>query len=350
MSNRGRGAAPPIRTNTIAEGMIRGGVTGGATSVDPLDRMRAAAGLVTGGVAGAIAGSNPGLGSGATTGQILDYIADNYPGMIGFFNTNPEIREKLIEAARWGWAPGKLEAEIQGTEWYRSTSAAARDFELMNAQDPASAQAQVSAVAAQIQNSARSMGLGISGDAIAGMAWTAARNGWTDSQTIDALLANLDWNTVEGGALTATVDDVKAIAGDYLVAVSEDTSRRYAARIASGELTLEGVRSIMQQQARSRFSWMGDQIDQGVAPSDYFAPVRDVIARTLEVAPESIDLMSPEWLGLVEVRDSTTGAMRAATLNEAMLAARRRTNFADTQGAQEMSAGMLQLTREAFGL
>lgn len=292
----------------------------------------------------------PGLGPLASTGQIMDYIADNYPGMIGFFNSNPEIRAKLIEAAKWGWTPGKLQAEVQATTWYRSTSAAARDFSIMEQQDPAEARARVNAVAANIQNSARTMGIGLSGSAIAGMAWTATRNGWTDAQTIDALLRNLDWNVVQGGELTATVDDVKAIAGDYLVTVGDDTARNYAARIASGELTLEGVRSIMQRQAKGRFSWMADTIDQGVTPSDYFAPVQDVIARTLEVGTDSINLMDPKWLGLIEVRDRETGKMRAATLNEAMLSARNQSAFVNTQGAEEMSAGLIQMTKEAFGL
>jgi len=291
----------------------------------------------------------PGLGPRATTGQIMDYIADWYPGMIGFFDSNPEIRAKLTEAAKWGWTPGKLNAEVSGTSWYRQTAANARDFELMEAQDPASAKAIVAQTAANIQNSSATFGLGLSPQQVAGMAWNATRNGWTDAQTTDALLKNLNWATVQGGTLTATVDDIKSVAGDYLVQMSDGTAQKYAARIASGELTLTGVESILQKQARGRFSWMGDEIDQGVTPSDYFAPVADTIASTLEVAPDSINLMDPKWLSLVEVRDQDSGKMRAATLNEAMLSARRQTGFVNTQGAAEMTAGLTQLLRGAFG-
>lgn len=291
-----------------------------------------------------------GLGPGATTGQIMDFVAENYPGMIGFFNSNPEIRNKLIEAARWGWSPAKLDAEVKGTNWYRSTAYQARDFELLEAQDPASAKAQVASVAASIQNSARTMGLGLSGGQIAGLAWQAARNGWTDAQTVDALLSGLNWNMVEGGTLSANVDDIKAMAGDYLVNLSDSTARGYAARMASGEYTLEGVRAILQKQSRARFNWMADLIDQGITPKDYLAPVRDVIANTLEVAPESINLMSPQWMSLVERRDRESGQLRAATLNEALLSARGTNAYPDTQGAQELSAGMLSLVQEAFGL
>jgi hypothetical protein len=105
----------------------------------------------------------------------------------------------------------------------------------------------------------------------------------------------------------------------------------------------------MKQQAKSRFGWLASQIDQGVTPDDYFAPTRDVIARTLEVSPESIDLMDPKWLGLVEVKDDN-GQTRGATLNEALLAARRQSQWSDTQNAQEMSASAAGLVKRMFGL
>lgn len=330
----------PVRTNRIAQ--IE-------ASQSALERQQAKYGHVTGPVDESGQAGLTGLGPRATTGQILDYIAENYPGMIGFFNNNPEIRAKLVQAAQEGWSPNKLQAEVMSTNWYRSSSVSQRDFQLLEAQDPATAQAQVAATAATIRDTARTLGIGLSGEAIAGMAWNVNRNGWNDAQTIDSLLHGLNWATVEGGQLTANVDDVKKIAGDYLVSVSDHTARQYSARIASGELNLAGVESIMQSQARARFSWMASEIDQGVKPSDYFAPVRDTVARTLEVAPETINLMDPKWLSLVEVRDRETNKMRAATMNEAMLSARDQGGWVNTQGAQEMSAGMIQLAQQAFG-
>lgn len=291
----------------------------------------------------------PGLGPRATQGQILDFVSEHYPGMIGFFNSNPEIRNLLTAAAREGWSPEKLQGEIMGTNWYRGTAASARDFEILEQTDPATAQAQVAATGAQIRDSAQTLGIGMSGATIAQLAWQANRNGWNDAQTVDALLYGLNWSTVEAGQLTANVDEIKDLAGDYLVDISDSTARQYSARMASGEMTMAGVESALIASAKGRFSWMASEIEQGVKPIDYFAPVRDTIARTLEVAPETINLMDPKWIPLVEVRDRDSGKMRAATLNEAMLSARNQSSFVNTQGAQEMSAGMIQLVQDAFG-
>ena len=295
------------------------------------------------------AASTPGLGPRATTGQIIDWVSEHYPGMMGFFNSNPEIRAKLTEAAKWGWTPNKLEAEIQSTSWYRSTSANARDFALLEANDPASAQARVSATAAEVQNIARTLGLGLSGQQLAGMAWNIERNGWNSAQTIDALLRGISWESVGAGELRASVDDIKALSGDYLVTMTDRTAQQYAMKIASGEMTLAGVETVLKRQAQGRFNWMANEIDQGITPMDYFAPIRDTIASTLELAPEAVNLMDPQWLSLVEVRDEETGKMRGATINEAMLKARNTAGWADTSQAQEMSAGALRLVQEAFG-
>jgi hypothetical protein len=298
-------------------------------------------------------GSGPGANSGtinrAPMAEVHDYINTNFPGMAAFFNAVPEIRDILVDAAKNNLSPLIVQQKIQATNWWKARSASVRDWELLLNNDPAEARARVQTSAASIQNIARSLGLSMSAGQIAAMATEVTRNGWSDEQTIDRLLQGLNWSTVEGGDLTAMRDEVKSIGARYLTAVSDTTAQQYAARIASGELTMAGVTSIMQRQARSRFSWMADIIDQGVTPEDYFAPVRDTIARTLEMAPEAVNLMDSQWLSMVETRDPKTGEMRAATLHEADLAARRRPEYWDTNRAQEQAAWTVSALREMFG-
>jgi len=74
----------------------------------------------------------------------------------------------------------------------------------------------------------------LSSQQIADMAWTATASGWNDAQTIDQLVAAFNWETTTGGDMTAYRDSVKEIGANYLVQVSEETARSYAARIASG--------------------------------------------------------------------------------------------------------------------
>jgi len=283
----------------------------------------------------------------ASDDVLMDYIQSNY-GYFASFMNNPEIRSILFDAARNSWDEGKLYARMTQTNWWQSTDAANRTWQKLQSEDPAEARRLVGQTAATIQNRARSLGLPMSGGAISSLAHTATKNGWTDAQTIDQLVGQVNWNTLEGGDLTAARDQVKAIGGDYLTSVSNQTAQNYAERIASGELTAQGVQSIMLKQAKARFGWMSEELDQGATVKDFFAPVRDVIANELEMATEDVDMMDSKWLSLMEVKDDD-GKMRAATLNEAMLAARQKPEWTRTNKSQELTANMSNMIGNLFG-
>lgn len=275
------------------------------------------------------------------------FVRENY-GQLAWALDDDEIGPILRRAAQEEWDPIKLFGAIQGTNWWRNTSAAARTWDQLLNEDPAEAARLVNQAAATVQNRARSLGIPLGAGQIQSIARSAAQNGWTDAQVVDQVMRQVNWATLEAGDLTALRDDVKSVASSYLVGVSDATAQQYAARIASGEMTMQGVRSAMVKQAKSRFSWMSSELDQGITVRDYLQPVRDTIARELEIAPDAVDLTDGKWLGMVEVPDEK-GGMRAATLNEAMLAARRRPEWAATRNAQETTTNMIGMIADVFG-
>ncbi len=196
---------------------------------------------------------------------------------------------------------------------------------------------------------AKRHGLNLNGNQIGALAVQAAQFGWSDEQTLDAILRNVSWGSLEGGTITADRDRVKAIAGRYLVNIGDSTAQDWALRIARGEMTEDGVASILQSQAKARWGYMGDLIDQGIAPADFFAPVKATIANTLEITDDEVDLMAPQYLKMLEVHDPKTGQLRAATLNEAMLSARLDPRWAGTKNAQELTASATTSIAEKFG-
>jgi len=281
--------------------------------------------------------------------QSPETVARQKYGYLAGFLNHPEIGPILRKAATQGWGEMELYGAVTQTKFWQETSAAQRTWWQLTNEDPAEARRLVDQTAANIQNRARALGLPMDSGAIASLATTATANGWTDAQTVDQIMQQVNWATLESGDLTAMRDDVKAVAGDYLVGVSDETAQNYAQRIASGELSMEGVKSAMLKQAKARFGWMAEQLDQGMTVKDYFRPTRDVIANELGVPAEEVDLMSSQYLSLVEKRDEKTGQMRAATLDEAMLAARRDPRFANTQKAKEMTTGLMDMVTNMFG-
>ncbi len=283
----------------------------------------------------------------ATDAELEQYIRSNYGYMAAFID-NPEVRNVLFEAARGGWDESRLYGAISQTDWWQSTSAAQRTWQRLLGEDPAEAQRQVQTAAADIQNRIRSLGINVDNATLSRLATDAVANGWTDAQIIDRVVNNVDWSTLEGGDLTATFDDILAEADAYLVAIDDQTAQNYATRIASGEMTIDGVRSILLDQAKARFGYMADALDGGASVRDYFRPIQNVIATELEIAPDAVNLMDSQWLSLVEQRGED-GQMRAATMHEAQLAARRRPEYARTSGAQETSTNLVSMISDIFG-
>lgn len=279
--------------------------------------------------------------------EVEAWIRNNY-GYFAAFLDNPEVRNVLFSAARNDWGEGEMKGALYATNWWKNTDAAQRTWQRLVAEDPAEARAQVDREAANIQNKARTLGLPMAAGEISRLAHQVVVNGWTSDQYVDALISQVNWNTLEGGDLTAYRDNVKAIGGQYLVGVSDSTAQNYAMRIASGELTQEGVASIMRKQAKARFGYLSEEIDQGVSVRDYFQPIRDTIARELEMAPEAIDMMDPRWLSMME-KTGEDGKLRAANTNEVMLSARQQSEWKGTRGAQEMVANMSSLIAQTFG-
>ena len=209
--------------------------------------------------------------------------------------------------------------------------------------------ATIANLAAQLSDRAKQLGLNLSDKEVLDLAKQAVRNKWDSTVITDKLLISVDWNKVTAGDLTAGAELIRGKGREYMVPISFDQARDLSLRIAKGELTQDGVESMLRMQARSRYVWMAPLIDTGVKPGDYFAPIQNVIAQTLEITPDAVDLLDPKWMGMVEVRDTKTGTTRAATLNEAMLAARARPEWSKTKQAQDTMAATASKLANVFG-
>lgn len=275
------------------------------------------------------------------------FIRENYGQMAGFLDI-PEIGRELRAAALAGEDYGRLYGRIIKTNWWQNTSAAQRTWQRLANEDPAEARRLVAETAANINNRARSLGLNLSASQIGGMATQATVNGWTDAQTIDSLMSQINWATLQAGDLTAYRDQIREIAGDYLVGVSAETAQNYAQSMASGEMSLQGVKSAMIKQAKGRFGYLASELDQGMTVKQYFEPVANRIEQELELGTGSVDMMDSKWLSMLEIQGED-GKPRAATLHEATQLARMDSRWANTQKAQESTTNMMSTIGKVFG-
>lgn len=195
---------------------------------------------------------------------------------------------------------------------------------------------QYAAAEAAIRNQAATLGYETFGDAqIKALAKTAVDNSWSGDQLTDHLVngATGDWGKLGKGTLTAGVDAIKAQAAAQLIQISDVTARQWSKRLASGELDGDGLRSLIQAQAAARYGWAADQIGKGITMADFLAPSRDRIAQVLEIPPEKVDLMDPQYMKMVTATDDK-GVQRPATDTEIIRNARSDARWANTSNAR----------------
>jgi hypothetical protein len=205
------------------------------------------------------------------------------------------------------------------------------------------------AAQAAIRNEASKLGLEINDASVVTLSKVVVDNSWSNDQLMDYLVPGAK-NTTAAGTITISVDQIKKMAANQLLNVSDATAREWASKIASDEMTLDAVGSLLQAQATLKYGWAASQIGQGVSVRDMMLPGRDVIARELEMDPESIDLMDGKWLGMLQTADSSNGTVRAATESELTMRARKDERWAKTRNATVAASRSAAMMRNFFGV
>lgn len=212
----------------------------------------------------------------------------------------------------------------------------------------ASTAEQIAQAEAEIRNEAGSLGMTQSDDWFKYVATAVVNGKWSNSMVTDFLVKAIDPATVGAGNVTASLDQIKKMAGDMLIPITDDTARGYANRLLSAEMSMEGLQSLFRTQAIAAHPWAENVINQGITMRDYFQPQRDYLANELEVAPETIDMADTKWRDL-SVKQDEKGNTRLATQRELTQAARGRSEWANTSKAANITASAANMLREFMG-
>lgn len=210
---------------------------------------------------------------------------------------------------------------------------------------------QFAAAEAAIRNKSETFGLQMGDGDIKAIARVVVTGNWSNDQLDDYLLGSAaNPNTAaitQPGTLQSTAEQIKTMASNQLVTVSDATATEWSRRILSGELELATVNTILTQQARNEFGWATDALGSGATMRDILSPARDTVARELEMNPNDINLMDDKWRKMVQSVDDN-GTARAATLTEVVRAARQDAQYARTAGAARMAAQTATILRGVF--
>lgn len=317
-----------------------------------------AGGGVGGGFGGGMAGV-PGADTGMVdTGVPTDWeaaAAELYPEYYAIVKNNPEIARLLTESISQGWSEARFQAELRGTNWWKTTTASARQWDAASALDPATYQARVDEAATNINQQALALGVRLSDESLQKLALDSQRLGWGDQTIINAI----GMRALEGGTAGATQlrdgyygQEIRKIARQYGVTLNDTTFNSFVNRIAVGDESLNSFQDYALTIAKSLYPPLANQFDAGRTFEDVVSPYKQVAASILEKSDLEIDFMDPMWnIAVTYMPDPKTGEQRLMNLREwgDLLRTDRKYGYEYTTQAREKAYAVTEQLANLFG-
>lgn len=325
------------------------------------------------------------------TGNLDTAVSISYGYLAAFLDT-PEVGDLLRMAARQGWSQARLEVELQKTSFWKTTTQAQRQWDALKEQNPQDAQGQALTREAEIDALAKQIGVRLDPADLKKIADDSIRFGWAQTQIRSAVAAEYEYSggtekvpaadrmnqgaqrkgglggrtggrvdaaaqaagtqqTPRGeefGLAAQTAREVRERAAQYLVPISPQMMERWTEQMVRGETDMEGFNAYLVEQAKSLFPGMAGALDRGVTVAQYADPYRQMAARELEMAPESVDLADPRFRQMLDQRDNK-GNRVAMTLSESAEYLRKMPEWQQTRGANEKAAALTESILQRFG-
>lgn len=308
--------------------------------------------------------NSPGAGGGDVTnnweidGGEEAAIRDQFPSL-AYLLDHPEIGPMLRQAVAEGWPPGKLSARIEATTWFQQTSESQRLFDASMARDPATIGQQLDQQEIYIENLFSAYGITADRNTVEGIATDVLRNGLSNEQVL-RIVGNHARTQAAGdsggklggslqGNLSATVQQLQQMAGDYYLKYSEDQLEEMAIRIVEGRWSMDGAMATMRGSATDLYPHLKDRLAEGLTLKDYYAPVKQKLAQSLDMSANDIDLQDARWAPVTQLIDDGKGNYRTMNFTELTAFARNQPEWWETSEASAVSYGTLNTLMRTMG-
>ena len=93
--------------------------------------------------------------------NLVNKVREMYPALGALIN-QPGVQQVLLDAANNEWPPEKLQAQLENTAYWKTTTETQRAWDIVVATDPATAQRQFFLGAKRVQDMRSKLGVSIS--------------------------------------------------------------------------------------------------------------------------------------------------------------------------------------------
>lgn len=240
---------------------------------------------------------NPDIqGGGVQAALSPEELAATYGWSYAFLNSQPEIKNLFSQAVAETWTTNQFKAKLQDTNWWKNTSEARRQAQILKATDPATYTAQVNAASTKARMTAAEMGAILPESKWGEIGEQFVLSGMTDEELKVVLAGYIDFTEqgTLGGKAGAIEGRLRSLAFNNGVQLSNQVIKNYAQNIAMGNSSLEQAEDFVRSQAVSMFPALAEQIEAGQNVWDIASPYITAMSNNLEVPVSNITLFDPK--------------------------------------------------------
>lgn len=203
----------------------------------------------------------------------------------------PELHQLLNNAITTGQTAAEFQNAIENSQWYRQHSDAVRQAIVLKQSDPATYQKNLKQAEATVTGVAQQLGV-TPGTELLGIATRYMAEGWTQDQLIQFFQkAHVAWN-FQGGAAGQAMLQMKQVASDYGVPVTDAAYQIWARNIATGASTIDNFKQRMIQDASSIYPGLAQSLSSGQTTKQLADPYISTMSNILELDPNTINWSS----------------------------------------------------------
>jgi len=230
-----------------------------------------------------------------------------YGAYYDMIKNDPQISDLLERAIKNEYSDAQFQVELEKTKWWRETTANARQFEILEATDPATARAQLDNRIALVRETAQRLGVTLSTESLEGLARNAINLGFDMTAQIEDIVGSEAIRTAGGVSQLRygyVGNSIRESARKYGVSLSDVTFNEWVNKIAVGSESQQTFESYAQQIARTLYPSLNNGFDRGLSFAEMTDPYAQVASRILEIPGAQVDFTDPKWAAAFTMKDT----------------------------------------------
>lgn len=279
----------------------------------------------------------------------IDSARKLYPDLAWMLDI-PEVGSILVRAALEGWDSGRLTSAIHATSWWTQRNDAQRAWMELSTTNPGQAETQQRSLASQMMAWASQNGITMTQDEAIYIAGLALTNGNSQAEWQAAIVKR--YIGENGQSAQPVIDQLKAMASQYAVPMSEATIKQWEMQILTGQVNQATFESYLREQAKSLFPGLANAIDRGITVAQYVQPYAQIAVQELGINPNEIDWTNPKWNTAIHQIDPKSGTPVAMSLSDWTRTLRSDPiyGYGESQRGMEQASSLGQALAQMFGV